>query len=248
MSSDLVSLRVLIVCASGPDGERLRQGATQAMLPVEIDEADTAGKATALLEGGGFDLVLIDPDCPQANRASVVTAARTGKTPALVVLLGVALAATDADAVTAKPGDVRAATSLFDRCVRARLPCRVLVVDDSSTMRTIVRKILSGSRFQLDVSEAGEGASCLSRVRNGSVDVVFLDYNMPGIDGIATLGEIKRTNPNVDVVLMTSTQDDVIAKRAIHAGASAFLKKPFYTADIDALLFARCGLTPCRAA
>ena len=249
MSGELVSLRALLVCGSERDCERLRKGAAQAVLPFEIEQADSAGKAQALLERGGIDLVLIDSAIAQTDCARVVTAARAGAKPALAIMLGGSGAsAAGADAVTPMPIDQRDATGLFDRCARARMPSRVMVVDDSSTMRMIVRKILSASRFPLDISEADDGAACLYRVRRGGIDVVFLDYNMPGLDGIATLHELKRADPTVDVVLMTSTQDQVLADRALHAGARAFLKKPFYTAAVDALLFARCGLTPCQTA
>jgi CheY-like chemotaxis protein len=71
---------------------------------------------------------------------------------------------------------------------------------------------------------------------------VFLDYNMPGLNGFETLSEIKRESPNVAVVMMTSTVDDAIADRAHASGALAFLKKPFYPADIDRVLERYYGL------
>ena len=81
-------------------------------------------------------------------------------------------------------------------------------------------------------------------VRNGGVDVVFLDYNMPGLDGLATLKELKRMHPALEVVLISSTDDKVVAERAVEIGAAAFLRKPFYPADIDAVLRAYYGLAP----
>jgi len=71
---------------------------------------------------------------------------------------------------------------------------------------------------------------------------VFLDYNMPGLNGVETLSEIKRQYPQLRVVIMTSTENDVIAERARAAGAAAFLRKPFYPADIDAILHRLFGL------
>ena len=109
-------------------------------------------------------------------------------------------------------------------------------------MRSIVRKILSASRFALDVHEAAEGIAALNQLRSGNFGLVFLDYNMPGFNGLETLSEIKRESPNVAVVMMTSTVDNAIADRAHAAGALAFLKKPFYPADIDAVLERYYGL------
>ena len=126
--------------------------------------------------------------------------------------------------------------------MRAKFPTRVLIVDDSGTMRSIVRKILSASRFALDMQEAAEGFAALEQLRSGKFGLVFLDYNMPGFNGLETLSEIKRESPAVAVVMMTSTLDNAIADRAHAAGALAFLKKPFYPADIERLLERYYGL------
>jgi len=69
-----------------------------------------------------------------------------------------------------------------------------------------------------------------------------VDYNMPGLNGIETVSEIKRQFPRLSVVMMTSTPDGAIAERARVAGATAFLKKPFYPADLDAVLYSVFGL------
>ena len=126
--------------------------------------------------------------------------------------------------------------------MRGKIPTRVLVVDDSSTTRSIVRKILSVSRFALDVHEASEGIAALEKLGTGRYGLVFLDYNMPGFNGIETLSEIKRLAPNVSVVMMTSTVNNAVVNRAQASGALAFLKKPFYPADIDTVLERHFGL------
>ena len=99
----------------------------------------------------------------------------------------------DVDGSVNKPATTDEAQSTLERCVRTRIPTRVLVVDDSATMRGIVRKILSGSKFPLDVSEADGGTKALQELRNGTFDIVFLDYNMPGLNGFETLGIAART-------------------------------------------------------
>jgi CheY-like chemotaxis protein len=145
-----------------------------------------------------------------------------------------------------QPTNVNEASKLAEMCIRAKIPTRVLIVDDSSTMRSIVRKTMSASRFALDVQEAPEGLAALSQLRTGNFGLVFLDYNMPGFTGFETLSEIKREVPNVAVVMMTSTVDNTIASRAHAAGALAFLKKPFFPADIDAVLERYFGLYVAR--
>ena len=90
-------------------------------------------------------------------------------------------------------------------------------------------------------------SAALERLRTEKFGIVFLDYNMPGLNGFETLLEIKRESPNVAVVMMTSTLDNAIADRANAAGALAFLKKPFYPADVDALLERYYGLNVPRS-
>src|SRR5262249_13154780 len=124
------------------------------------------------------------------------------------------------DLTIPQPETSEQARDLVERCVRLRLPKRVLVVDDSNTMRSIVRKILSSSRFSLEVSEAATGADALNEIANG-YDLVLLDCNMPGIDGFETLAQIQQSAPRVVVVMMTATEDEAVAGRAKASGAAA---------------------------
>jgi CheY-like chemotaxis protein len=145
------------------------------------------------------------------------------------------------DALAGKPAWPEEATRLLARSIRVRLPSRVLVVDDSSTMRSIVRKLLAGTRLPLEVSEADEGFAALKQVGEADIDLVFLDYNMPGFSGLETLAELKREKRQVSVVVMSSANDESLPGRAREYGA-AFLKKPFYSADIEAMLCRFYGL------
>jgi CheY-like chemotaxis protein len=113
---------------------------------------------------------------------------------------------------------------------------RVLVVDDSPTMRKIVRKVLGAEGSSVELVEAQNGCAALQLIDNGAFDLVFLDYNMPGFSGLDTLEKIKRAYPRLGVVIMTSTSDGLDADRARAAGANGFLKKPFYPADINTIL------------
>jgi two-component system chemotaxis response regulator CheY len=133
------------------------------------------------------------------------------------------------------------ARRLVERSTRLRISSRVLVVDDSSTMRSIVRKTLAATRFPFEVSDAAEGATALTLAREREFDIVFLDYNMPGFNGLETLAEFKREKRRMTVVVMSSAQDASLAERVRLQGA-AFLKKQFFPADIEAVLTRHYGL------
>jgi CheY-like chemotaxis protein len=251
MNGEFVFMRLLAVCAAEREVALLRDGASFASIPTEFTAVATPAKAQSILRTSEIDVVLIDqaimakePDCVAGIRAArqppaVVAVASTRAAAVQVVAAG-----TEADGVMVKPATLADAKVLIERCVKFKVPSRVLIVDDSSTMRTIVRKILLGCRFPLTILEAKEGVAALKQIGAEHFDFVFLDYNMPGLDGFEMLAEIKRQRPDIGVIMMTSAQDAALADRARVAGAAAFLKKPFYPADIDAVLYACHGLRP----
>jgi CheY-like chemotaxis protein len=251
MSEDFVSVRILAVCASQQDGELLRQGAALAVLPPHFSHAATAAAARAELAEGNVDIALFDTAMAERDMKEVFNAVRSARnSPSVVMVAPSREEAADlasagvVDAIVVKPAKLPDAKALIESCVRLKVPSRVLVVDDSITMRSIVRKILSGCRFPLDISEADDGIDALKLIAAGKFDFVFLDYNMPGLNGIEMLSQLKRQHPRMEVVVMTSAKDDVLAARAREAGAAGFLKKPFYPSDIDAILYACYGLRP----
>jgi CheY-like chemotaxis protein len=251
MSGDFVSVRILSLGASEPDGDLLRQGAGLAAIPVHFTHVATVAAARAALTEGNVDVALLDAGMAERDMKEFYGAVRAARnTPSVVLLAPTREEAADlaasgvADAIAIKPPKLQDAKGLIENCMRLKVPNRVLVVDDSSTMRTIVGKILKSCRFPLEVSEATDGIDALKQIGAGKFDFVFLDYNMPGLDGIEMLTEIKRQYPRVEIIMMTSAQDDALAARARGAGAASFLKKPFYPTDIDTLLYAFYGLRP----
>ena len=224
-------------CLSTTQRELWRYGASLASIPIELVEADALAAIAALAQGG-VDICIVDGELPHDDRNAVIKAGRAAPSGPLVVLAAPPGASRmdDVDGVLTKPGSNDEVRKQVELCVRAKIPTRVLIVDDSCTMRSIVRKILAASRFALDIHEALEGGDAIAQLRNGRFGIVFLDYNMPGFNSFATLAEIKRAAPNVAVVMMTSTLDNIAAERAQSSGALAFLKKPFYPGDVDAVL------------
>jgi DNA-binding NtrC family response regulator len=237
MTGDLVSLRVLVVTAVPAQQELWQRGAALASVPIDCAAADAAA-ASAMLARDGADICIVDYGLPETERTAAIAAARAAQ-PAPLVFMAMPHGSRrigNVDGVLAKPLDADAAGRLIERCARVKLPTRVLIVDDSSTMRSVVRKILAASRFSFEVHEAGEGIAALDQINSGKFGLVFLDYNMPGLNGFETLSEIKRVAPKVSVVMMTSNLNAAMISRAQSRGALAFLKKPFYPPDIDAVI------------
>lgn len=243
LSHDLVSLTMMVVGMPGAERELWREAATLSSIPVDFTICDPED-GIAALGGGGVDICILDGTLPEPVAAAALTRIAALKPAPHVFVYGDRRQRpSGVMAVLDKPESADEARQHVERCLRTKLPTRVLIVDDSGTMRSIVRKILSVSRFQLDVHEAGEGVAALERLRRDNFGLVFLDHNMPGLDGVATLREIKREAPDVAVVMMTTTVEEAVVEAAMVAGAFGFLKKPFYPADIDRVLDRYFGFT-----
>src|SRR6516225_2114604 len=111
---------------------------------------------------------------------------------------------------------------------------KILVVDDFPTMRRIVRNLLKDLGYT-NVEEAENGARGLARLREGGFNFVISDWNMPNLDGLAMLKEI-RADANLKQlpVLMVTAEakrENIIA--AAQAGANGYVVKPFTAATLD---------------
>jgi CheY-like chemotaxis protein len=233
MSGDLFTLRMIVVSDEAQDRDLWRDAARLASVPIDIT-ATEMGERCPIEGNGHLDVVVLDGGVKNWDLA--IKAARALTPRPIISVASTSSAKFDgADAVVRRPKTVEEARKFIEQYVRMRTPKRVLIVDDSSTMRSIVRKILSASRYALEVSEADEGIAALKNIDRG-VDLVLLDYNMPGFNGIETLTEIKRVAPHVNVVMMTSTENTKLPDQAEASGAAAFLRKPFYPAHIDDIL------------
>jgi two-component system chemotaxis response regulator CheY len=107
---------------------------------------------------------------------------------------------------------------------------RALIVDDSSVMRKIVERALRQAGLDpLVVHEAGSGIDGLELLRVKQVDLIVSDINMPSMDGLEFLRQIKAQNlaPGVPVVMITTESSEQFVKQAILAGAQGYIRKPF---------------------
>ena len=108
---------------------------------------------------------------------------------------------------------------------------KILVVDDEKKIRAILSRILSDEGFSVKAVESGEEA--LNAVDTFSPDLILMDQNMPGIDGIETMVRIKEKIPEVTVIILTAYGSIPLAVEAMKKGAYDYLTKPF---DNDELL------------
>ena len=106
----------------------------------------------------------------------------------------------------------------------------ILVVDDDSAHRTMLKTLLSG--WQYDIIEADDGSTAIEKVRERPFDLVLMDVRMLKVSGLEALDEIKAFNPAIPVIIMTAYSSLETAVEAIKKGAYDYLTKPL---DFDKL-------------
>ena len=108
---------------------------------------------------------------------------------------------------------------------------KILVVDDSSTMRRIIGNILK-SAGQENIVEAADGVEGLHQLKaHADVELVLTDWNMPNLNGLDFLTKIRETNKTLPVIMVTTEAEKANVVAAIKAGANNYIVKPF-TAEI----------------
>ena len=111
---------------------------------------------------------------------------------------------------------------------------KILVVDDFSTMRRIVRNLLKELEFS-NVDEAEDGAMGLEKLKGGNFGFVISDWNMPNMDGLTMLQNIRATPAfaKLPVLMVTAEakKENIVA--AAQAGANGYVVKPFTAATLE---------------
>ncbi|WP_067127419.1 response regulator [Microtetraspora malaysiensis] len=104
-------------------------------------------------------------------------------------------------------------------------PVRVLVADDEAMVRAGVRAILARDPHVEVVAEAGDGHEAIALARRHRPDVVLLDIQMPGLDGLTAVARFHRELTTVGVIMLTTFGQDEYITRALEEGADGFLLK-----------------------
>ena len=111
----------------------------------------------------------------------------------------------------------------------------VLIVDDSAAIRKILQRMLHQAEIPLGkVLEAGDGLEALEALKKDKVSLILSDINMPNMDGIEFLRQLK-ANPEwkaIPVIMITTEGGEAKVMEAIQLGASGYIRKPFTAAQI----------------
>ena len=108
---------------------------------------------------------------------------------------------------------------------------RILVVDDEESVRWALTRALERAGHRVDV--AADGSSGLAAAERPDVDLVLLDVRLPGRDGLAVLGDLRKRRPDLPVIMITAYGTLQVAVEAMKQGAYDYIGKPF---DVDEVL------------
>ncbi|MGH9341628.1 MAG: response regulator [Acidobacteriota bacterium] len=106
------------------------------------------------------------------------------------------------------------------------MPQKVLIVDDSLFIRTMLRDILKEAGYEV-AGEAVDGSEALNKFRDLNPDLVTLDIIMPGNQGLSVLKDMVKINPGAKVVMISALGQDTLVDEALKSGASGYIVKPF---------------------
>ncbi len=243
-------LKVLVADDASTIHAFFRQTAESSPIPFEPLRAENGRQCIEFLNLGGINLAFIDVNMPDMTGMEAVGTVRYVGNKAFVTLMSTNASPRrlqvarqlKAYEFLAKPFTREDVVRILRTYCRVTIPTKALIVDDSATVRRIVTKLFANSIFNIDVTEAGDGKTAVHECETGEFDVVFLDCNMPGLDGVQTLERILERDRSAKVVMMTSERNEERRRLALDRGAFAFLYKPFYPETVDRELHRLFGL------
>jgi CheY-like chemotaxis protein len=244
------TLKILVADDSAAIHNFFAAAAQLSPIPFDIVTAETGRQCMELLNGGRFNLAFIDINMPEMSGMEAIGVARHGGDRTFAVLMSSNASEQRRELARllkvydflVKPFSTDAVLGVLKTYCRVTASTRVLIVDDSATVRRIVHKVLSGSIFNIEATEVDNGQAALSCCGTDKFDVVFLDCNMPGLDGLQTLDRLIARDQPAKVIMISSQRNEERERSARQRGAVAFLHKPFYPRDVDRVMHALFGL------
>ncbi|HEV8201181.1 MAG TPA: response regulator [Candidatus Polarisedimenticolia bacterium] len=111
---------------------------------------------------------------------------------------------------------------------------RILIVDDEDSVRRMLSQLVESMGHE--VVQARDGIAALELARHQSPDLILLDIDMQGLNGLETLKRLRARDPRTIVIMVSGIQEEPRALKALEEGASDFVRKPFELSRLREIL------------
>jgi len=109
---------------------------------------------------------------------------------------------------------------------------KILTVDDHPILRGGIAAVIDGEQDMSIVGEASNGRDAIEMFRSKRPDVTLMDLQMPDLNGIDAIAAIRQENPQARIIVLTTYEGDVLARRALKAGATGYILKDMIRAEL----------------
>jgi DNA-binding NtrC family response regulator len=240
------ALHVLVADDESLIRDLFSEAVRESRLPLRLSTTDNGRDCLTLLNGGNVDVAFIDVHMPELSGMEAIWVARRHGIGTFITLISGAASPEvfklaqklDAYEFLVKPFTIEDVLTILNNYTRIAAPMKVLIVDDSSTTRSVVQKVIQQSMFSCETVEAANAAAAILHCRQQPFDTVLLDCNMPHVDGLTALHQLRAIQPALKVIMISAERDAHKEREAREAGAHGFLYKPFYADHVDRMLHA----------
>jgi len=218
----------------------LRSMLTDVAPEIEFDSAVNGLEAVAMHGIRNYNIIFLDVTMPKLGGLDALRQIRETDGDVFITMLSASgddamledAARYNASAFVSKPFtslDIQSSLQL----VTGKPPAvRVLMVDDSRTQRTILRSTLASLEIECEFDEAEDGAEGLRKLLSNAYDLVFLDVNMPRLNGVEVLREAKQAQSRAKLVMLSADMETEFQAKVDAMGADASLSKPISPAEV----------------
>lgn len=109
---------------------------------------------------------------------------------------------------------------------------KVLIADDQTLFREGIKDVLTGEKWISVVGEAADGEEVVTLAKKLKPDVILMDIKLPKMDGISATRIIKKAEPNINILMLSSFEDEAHVMDAVQAGANGYLSKMLPAAEL----------------
>jgi two-component system chemotaxis response regulator CheY len=217
---------MLVADASDAVQAFFRDVADRSHMSIDIVSASTGPECMDLLCKGGLNLAFIDVNMPDISGMEALGRARALGNKTFVAFMSAKVTDERLDLARqlkayeylVKPFTASDVGSILKAYQHVIVPMATLIVDDSRTIRRVIRQVLEDAVFRLTIEEAVDGETALQRFKGGAYDIVFLDYAMPGLNGLETLDAILAAQPKAKVIMISAMPSSKSAQKTIRKG------------------------------